>query len=72
MARYDYRCPLGHVNEMTFPIARAPNEFICFEPIRATLCNEVSIRLLATGTSFIINKVMSPPSQRLKPGHIGV
>lgn len=63
MARYDYECDDSHVTEHTFPIAQAPDIVLCG-------CNLEARRKLATHTSFMINKVMSPPSKRLKPGHI--
>lgn len=64
MARYDYRCDDDHVTEYTYPMAEVPSEVRCE-------CTLTARRMLATGTSFIINKVMSPPSKRLKPQHLG-
>ena len=63
MARYDYECDDSHVTEHKFDIGTAPDSVVCG-------CNLEARRKLATNTSFMINKVMSPPSQRLKPGHI--
>ena len=64
MARYDYECDDSHITEKKFTIGTAPDMILCG-------CNLGARRKLATGTSFIINKVMSPPSKRLKPQHLG-
>lgn len=64
MARYDYECDDDHVTEHKFGIGTAPDSVLCG-------CNLEARRKLATNTSFIINKVMSPPSKRLKPQHLG-
>jgi hypothetical protein len=75
MARYDYKCPGGHINEVSFPIGEAPKTIGCpeREDVHPELdeCPEGATRMLATHTSFMINKVMSPPSKRLKPQHLG-
>jgi hypothetical protein len=63
MARYDFECSEGHVAEHTFDIGTAPSKVEC-------TCGLPAKRKFATGTSFLINKVMSAPSKRLKPGHI--
>jgi len=64
MARYDFKCDDEHVTEHKYPIGKAPDVLRCE-------CKLDAKRVLATGTSFIINKVMSPPSKRLKPQHLG-
>ena len=76
MARYDYLCPLGHLNESEFDIGTAPRTIMCVHEHTDynyfEMCIEESVRQLATNTSFMINKIMSPPSQRLKPAQIGL
>ncbi len=71
MALYDYECAAGHTSEHKFDIGTAPTEAECLYGEFASDCTEKAKRLLSMGTSFMINKVMSAPSKRLKPGHIG-
>ena len=82
MAAYDFECEDEHVTEHLFPIGTAPEETECGMPIlhypagperqgQFEGCTLPAKRLLSTGTTFMINKVMSAPSKRLKPGHIG-
>ena len=80
MARYDYLCPIGHLNESEYDIGTAPRIIMCTQTGRVEqlmegveiFCVEEAIRCLATNTSFMINHIMSPPSQRLKPAQIGL
>lgn len=70
MSRYDFKCPNGHVTELEFPIGKAPDEIDCLDQpellqdIDQCWCALRAKRQIATGTSFLVNKVMLPPSKR--------
>lgn len=83
MSRYDFECTQGHTTEHEFPIGTAPILVACTEPIRyyplgpetegeLEDCEYPAKRLPATGVSFLVNKIMSPPSKRVKPGHVSL
>ena len=79
MPHYDFRCPEGHVTEHQFTFEDVPQEIECPEPMfqhkwlepaghewEACTCALTAERQISKGTLFIINKVMLPPSRRVK------
>lgn len=74
MPRYDFECPDGHRQEQTFSFADVPEVVYCGEIVQSrvddehgwqdVVCGKDAARQLSTGTWFINNKVMAPPSVR--------
>ena len=74
MPNYDFKCPDGHVTEEHFTFEDVTDSIICPEILNKTgpgdmgpdYCMADAERQLPTGVSFIVNKVMLPPSKRVK------
>lgn len=72
MPRYDFKCPDGHVVEREFRMAEVPDTVECGGPNFINPCPYRAERQISWGGKFILNKVMAPPSQRMKNYDIGV
>jgi hypothetical protein len=78
MPRYDFKCPDGHVTEEIFTFADVPKEIQCPAGVEVATpdggvepCGAGAVRQISTGTWFINNKVMAPPSVRKAHSNIG-
>jgi len=67
MARYDYLCPAGHLDEREYPMVEAPDTIPCTAPGSMILCELVMRRQIARPAALLTytnEKGMLPPSRR--------
>lgn len=74
MPTYVYQCTEGHVTEQQFKFADVVKEIPCGDEVLineedyhvSEHCTLLATRRISNAPMVIINKVMAPPSQRVK------